>query len=169
MRSLVRTALAVLAAALLAAGCSAGSTAQAPAGGAGAGALTIGLFAEPANLDFTRTDGAAIPQALLVNVYEGLVKLDQETGKIVPALAKSGRSAPTARPTTSRCASASRSPTASPFTADDAKFSIDRVKSADWTVSLKSGMSVVSSVEAVSPTARPGDAQPSPATAGCSA
>ena len=30
------------------------------------------MVAEPANLDFTTTDGAAIPQALLDNVYEGL-------------------------------------------------------------------------------------------------
>ena len=41
-------------------------------------------------------DGAAIPQALLVNVYEGLVKLDQD-GEIVPPLASElGRSATTA-------------------------------------------------------------------------
>jgi hypothetical protein len=33
--------------------------------------MTIGLAAEPATLDFTRTDGAAISEALLVNVYEG--------------------------------------------------------------------------------------------------
>ncbi len=45
--------------------------------------LTVGLVAEPANLDFTTTDGAAIPQALLDNVYEGLVKLEQN-GKIRP-------------------------------------------------------------------------------------
>ena len=50
--------------------------------------LTIGLVAEPANLDFTTTDGAAIPQALLYNVYENLVEVDQD-GEIVPALAES--------------------------------------------------------------------------------
>jgi len=86
--------LAALALALTA--CTAGSsTASAPAtgsggstGGASTEKITLGLIAEPANLDFTKTDGAAIPQALLVNVYEGLVKLDQD-GKIVPALATS--------------------------------------------------------------------------------
>src|SRR4030088_1592937 len=48
--------------------------------------LSVGFTAEPQNFDFTRTDGAAIPQALLYNVYEGLVKLDAD-GKIVPLLA----------------------------------------------------------------------------------
>ena len=37
------------------------------------------------------------------------------------------------------------------FTADDAKFSIERVKT-DWTISLKAAMDVVEKVEAVSPT-----------------
>ena len=55
-------------------------------GGGSAGSITIGLVAEPASLDFTTTDGAAIPQVLLGNVYETLVKQDQD-GKIVPQLA----------------------------------------------------------------------------------
>ena len=42
----------------------------------------------PKTLDFTTTDGAAIPEVLLGNVYEGLVALN-DAGKIVPALAKS--------------------------------------------------------------------------------
>ena len=55
-------------------------------GGGSAGSITIGLVAEPASLDFTKADGAAIPQVLLTNVYETLVKQDQD-GKIVPSLA----------------------------------------------------------------------------------
>ena len=58
--------------------------------------VSIGLAAEPANLDFSRTEGAAIPQALLVNVYEGLVKLDQR-GRIVPLLARSWTVSPDRR------------------------------------------------------------------------
>ena len=72
---------------LLASACSAGSSSSpgASSGGGSGGdtTLSVGLVAEPASLDFTTTDGAAIPQALLYNVYETLVKLDQE-GKIVP-------------------------------------------------------------------------------------
>src|SRR5690606_15362038 len=38
------------------------------------------------------------------------------------------------------------------FTAEDVKFSIERVKSDAWTISLKKGMDVVESVEVLSPT-----------------
>ena len=55
--------------------------------------LAVGLVAEPASLDFTKTDGAAIPQVLLYNVYEGLVKLNND-GKIIPDLAKSWKVSP---------------------------------------------------------------------------
>jgi peptide/nickel transport system substrate-binding protein len=153
-RSLLRPAVAVLAAALLVAGCSAGSTAS-PGGGAGGGPdapLRIGLTAEPANLDFTRTDGAAIPEALLVNVYEGLVALDQETGEIVPALAESWTVSPDGLVYDFTLRDGVTFSNGEPFTADDVKFSIERVQSDDWTISLKDGMSVVSGVEVVSPT-----------------
>ncbi|MFC4943859.1 ABC transporter substrate-binding protein [Pseudonocardia sp. GCM10023141] len=158
-RSHFRTAVALLAGAVLAAtaACSAGSTAQGSGtqGTQGPGAnaaLTIGLTAEPANLDFTKTDGAAIPEALLVNVYEGLVKIDQDTGKIVPALAESWTVSPDGLTYDFTLRQGVTFSNGQPFTASDVKFSIERVKSADWTVSLKSGMSVVSSVTAVSPT-----------------
>src|SRR5436190_6017686 len=84
----IATGAALLALAVSA--CSAGSSTTPAAtggstgsGGGSAGSITIGLVAEPASLDFTKTDGAAIPQALLTNVYGTLVKQDQD-GKIVP-------------------------------------------------------------------------------------
>ncbi|TQM04341.1 ABC transporter substrate-binding protein [Pseudonocardia kunmingensis] len=163
-RSFLRPAVVVLAGALLAAGCSAGSTAS-PGGGAGTGPdapLRIGLTAEPANLDFTRTDGAAIPEALLVNVYEGLVALDQQTGEIVPALAESWTVSPDGLVYDFTLREGVTFSNGEPFTADDVKFSIERVQSDEWTISLKDGMSVVSGVEVVSPTqARVTLAQPS--------
>lgn len=62
-------------------------------GGDGAGGenadgatFTLGLTAAPASLDYTSTGGAAIVQALLGNVYEGLVALDED-GTVVPLLA----------------------------------------------------------------------------------
>lgn len=152
-RSRLRPAVALLAGALVAtvAACSAGSTSALPAAGGGS-ALTIGLFAEPANLDFTRTDGAAIPEALLVNVYEGLVKIDQADGRIVPALAESWTVSPDGLTYDFTLRKDVKFSNGEPFTADDVKFSIERVKSADWTISLKKGMDAVKSVEAVSPT-----------------
>jgi peptide/nickel transport system substrate-binding protein len=56
---------------------STGSTTTETGAGAGAGysthKLTVGLAAEPASLDFTRTDGTVTSQALLYNVDEPLV------------------------------------------------------------------------------------------------
>lgn len=144
--------VAATAVSLLLAGCSAGSSADNSSGGGGTtnDRLSIGLVAEPANLDFTKTDGAAIPQALLYNVYETLVKLDQN-GKIQPSLAKSWDVSADRKTYTFHLVDGATFSNGKPFTAEDAKFSIERVKS-DWTVSLKSAMDVVDKVEAVSPT-----------------
>jgi peptide/nickel transport system substrate-binding protein len=150
---LLRPGILLLAGALLAAGCSAGSTASpGVAPGSPDAPLRIGLTAEPANLDFTRTDGAAIPEALLVNVYEGLVRLDQQTGQIAPALAESWTVSPDQLVYDFTLREGVTFSNGEAFTADDVKFSIERVKSDAWTTSLKSGMSAVSGVEVVSPT-----------------
>jgi peptide/nickel transport system substrate-binding protein len=128
------------------AGCSAGSSASVPAA---PDAISIGFTAEPANFDFTRTDGAAIPQVLLTNVYEGLVRLDAD-GRIVPSLAGSWTVGEDRRTYDFQLRPGVRFSNGQEFTAQDVKFSIDRVKS-DWTISLKSKMDVVDRVDVVSP------------------
>ena len=143
------TAALVSAAAMLVASCTAGSSTSDDEKGANQ-KLVIGLAAEPANLDFTKTDGAAIPQALLYNVYDGLVKLDQD-GEIVPSLAKSWKISDDRTTYTFDLVSGAKFSNGKPFTAEDAKFSLDRVKT-DWTISLKSAMDVVDKVEVASPT-----------------
>ncbi len=50
--------------------------------------VVIGFALEPLNLDISGTAGAAIPEVLLNNVYEGLLRI-QSDGKIVPGLAQS--------------------------------------------------------------------------------
>ena len=50
--------------------------------------VVIGFALEPLNLDISGTAGAAIPEVLLNNVYEGLLRI-QPDGKIVPGLAQS--------------------------------------------------------------------------------
>lgn len=144
----------VASAALVLAGCSAGSSTKSggasPSGDGASKALSVGLVAEPASLDFTKTDGAAIPQVLLYNVNENLVRLDQE-GRITPGLAKSWTVSPDRKTYTFDLVEGATFSDGKPFTADDAKFSIDRVKK-DWTVSLKSAMEVVRSTKVVSPT-----------------
>jgi peptide/nickel transport system substrate-binding protein len=105
----------------------------------------------PANLDFTTTDGAAIPQVLLDNVYQGLVELT-DAGKIVPALAKSWKVSSDKKTYTFDLVPNATFSNGDKFTADDVKFSIDRVKSPAWKISIKSNMDVVSSVDVLSPT-----------------
>lgn len=142
-----RGAVAATLACLLLASCSAGSTAT---GSAGKNSLNIGLTAEPANFDFTKTEGAAIPQALLYNVYENLVKLDQ-SGKIRPQLATSWRLSKDRKTYTFHLVKNATFSNGARFTAEDAKFSIERVTS-DWTLVQKTQMNVVDTVRAVSPT-----------------
>jgi peptide/nickel transport system substrate-binding protein len=137
----------LIAVAALVTACSAGSSASTPND---PDAISIGFTAEPANLDFTRSDGAAIPQALLTNVYEGLVKLDA-TGKIGPLLASEWTVSDDRKTYDFELRPNVTFSNGQPFTASDVKFSIDRVKTA-WTISLKSKMDVVDRVEATSPT-----------------
>lgn len=160
MRRIATSALAGIAAvttSLSMVACSAGSgstpAASGSGGPAGAGStetLAIGLAAEPANLDFTKTDGAAIAEALLTNVYEGLVKIDQD-GTIVPGLATRWEVSTDRTTYTFDLTDTARFSSGAQFTADDAVFSINRVKT-DWTPSVKAAMDVVTSATALSPT-----------------
>ncbi|WGD36906.1 ABC transporter substrate-binding protein [Lysinibacter sp. HNR] len=50
------------------------------------GTLRVGLVLGPTNLDIQKTSGAALDQALIGNVYQGLIALTPES-EIVPALA----------------------------------------------------------------------------------
>nr|CEL19423.1 Oligopeptide ABC transporter, periplasmic oligopeptide-binding protein OppA (TC 3.A.1.5.1) [Kibdelosporangium sp. MJ126-NF4]CTQ94778.1 Oligopeptide ABC transporter, periplasmic oligopeptide-binding protein OppA (TC 3.A.1.5.1) [Kibdelosporangium sp. MJ126-NF4] len=132
---------------LAATACSAGSSVSVPAD---PDAISIGFTAEPANLDFTRTDGSAIPQALLYNVYEGLVKLDAD-GRIVPLLAREWTVSDDRTTYDFQLREGVTFSNGRPFTAADVKFSVERVRT-DWTISLKSKMDVVDRVDVVSPT-----------------
>ncbi len=154
-------ALAAIGVAVAVTGCTAGSDStkntksgggesKLAVGGGGESKLAIGFVAEPANLDFTKTGPAATPQALLVNVYEGLVKLD-ENGKIQPLLAKSWTVSPDRKTYDFKLQEGATFTNGAKFTADDVKFSIDRVKGPEWTSSLKAYMDVVDSVDVVSP------------------
>lgn len=147
------TVLVAVAATLAAAACSAGSSTGGTSKSTGSGdtnqTLAVGLVAEPASLDFTKTDGAAIPQVLLYNVYEGLVKLNNN-GKIIPDLAKAWTVSTDGLTYTFDLVAGAKFSNGQAFSAEDAAFSIDRVKT-DWTISLKKSMDVVKDVKAVSP------------------
>lgn len=79
----MKKTLAAFAAACLVAGGCAGSGADGDSD-----TITLGLTLEPTSLDISGTAGQAIPQVLLDNVYEGLLRVEED-GSIVPALADS--------------------------------------------------------------------------------
>lgn len=114
------------------------------------GSLALGLVAAPANFDFTSTDGAAIPQLLLGNVYETLIVQDQD-GSLIPGLAESWTESDDATTFTFTLREGVTFSDGTPFTAEDAAFSIDRVQN-HWTVGVARAMDVVESVEVTSPT-----------------
>lgn len=131
-------------------GCSAGSGGAPADTGDTPSTATIALTGAPVNLDFTTTAGAAIPQALMSNVYEGLVEVNQD-GEIVPLLASEWSLSDDRKTYTFTLEEGVTFSNGDPFTAADVQFSFDRVKT-DWTSSLKAKMDVVDSVEVVSDT-----------------
>lgn len=128
----------------------ASSTSSPTAAPAGDGALAIGFVLAPVSLDFTQVDGAATPQALLGNVFEGLVKLS-DTGEIEPALATSWTVSDDRLTYTFELHEGVTFSNGDAFTADDAVFSLERVKTG-WVPSVKGKMDVVKSVKALSDT-----------------
>jgi peptide/nickel transport system substrate-binding protein len=145
------TVLIAIASTLAATSCSAGSSTAGTSKGSGDAnqTLTVGLAAEPASLDFTKTDGAAIPQVLLYNVYDGLVKLNN-SGEITPDLATAWKVSTDRLTYTFDLVKDAKFSNGQTFNAEDAAFSINRVKT-DWTISLKKSMNVVKEVKVVSP------------------
>ena len=115
--------------------------------GADVAGLSIGFAAEPASLDFSTDDGAAIPEALLVNVYEPLVKIDQD-GEIVPVLAESYEVSDDNTVYDFFLEEGVTFSNGDPFDAEAVAFSIERVQE-DWTIGLASQMDIVEDVEVV--------------------
>ncbi|RSN06752.1 peptide ABC transporter substrate-binding protein [Nonomuraea sp. WAC 01424] len=129
---------------LVTAACGGGSGGSGTGGTPKAQSLSVGFVAEPANLDFTATEGAAIPQALLVNVYEGLVKLDQD-GAIKPLLAEKWTVSDDRKTYTFTLRKGVTFNGGAPFTADDVVFSLDRVRT-DWKLKIKAQFDVIDKV-----------------------
>lgn len=156
-KPLLLAAALITAGALALTGCSAGSTGDtggttdANTGGSETPTdVTVALTGPPVNLDFTTTAGAAIPQALMSNVYEGLVEIDQ-SGAIQPLLAQEWEVSDDGKTYTFTLQEGATFSNGSPFTAENVKFSLEYVQN-DWTTSLKDKMNVVESVEVISDT-----------------
>ena len=121
--------------------CSAGSTAVVDSDSS---ALTLATTTPATSLDFTTVGGAAIPAALMSNVYETLVRISPE-GEIVPGLAESWEVDSTRYTFHLREASFSNGEA---FTAHTAAWSINAVKT-EWTNGISAQMDVVESATAV--------------------
>jgi peptide/nickel transport system substrate-binding protein len=88
--------------------------------------VTVGASLAPSTLDLTTTADAAIPEALLYNVYEGLVKLDA-AGKVVPLLADSWKVSANGRVYTFVLHRGVQFQNGDPLTAGDVVYSFERV------------------------------------------
>src|SRR5664279_796113 len=89
--------------------------------------VTIGASVAPTTLDLTTTADASIPEALLYNVYEGLVKLDPK-GRVVPLLAASWKVSANGRVYTFVLHKGVRFQNGDPLAASDVVYSIERVQ-----------------------------------------
>lgn len=145
------TLVAGIAAAALLSACNAGSTSEPGAGGAGQDAVTVALTGPPTNLDFTTTSGAAIPQALMGNVYEGLVKTNQK-GELEPLLARDWEVSDDGKAITFELQPNVKFSNGEDFTGEDVKFSLERVKTDAWTSGMKTKMDVLDKVNVKSDT-----------------
>lgn len=136
----------VTALALVLAGC----TGQGRAGsgsGVPANTLVIGATAEPPTLDPTLNNAAAIPQVLLYNVYETLVRVDSQ-GDLHGLVAEEWQVSPDGRTYTFRLHPRAAFASGRRITADDVKWSLERLQ-ADGTASavLRTQMEVISGIE----------------------
>lgn len=130
----VRTLAAAVALALPLAACSAPAERD---------SVVVAASGAPAGLDFTTTGGAAAPQALVGNVYETLVRIDAQ-GTPVPHLAQ--RWEQDGGTFTFHLRDGVTFSDGTPFTAEDAAFSIHYVQN-NWTNGLKAQMDPVTAVE----------------------
>lgn len=140
-RTLLASALGIP---ILLTACSAGHTTIADPSDVASDAISIGLTGPPSSLDFTTTDGSAIPLVLMGNVFEGLVRIDAD-GELEPLLAKEWSISEDRLTYTFDLRTDVQFSNGEPFNAESAVFSIERVKSDAWTNGLASGMEIVQS------------------------
>ncbi len=102
-----------------------GATTTTGGGGASNAALRVGAVLAPVSLDLTRDSGAGIPQLLLYNVYETLVKIDDD-GAFQPLLASKYDVSDDGLTYTFTLQDGVTFHSGKPMTSADVKFSFDR-------------------------------------------
>lgn len=111
--------------------------------------VRLGLAAVPASLDFTTAGGAAIFQALVGNVYEGLVQLDQN-GDIQPLLATDWTISEDGLRYTFTLRDDVTFHDGASFTAENVQFSLERL--GEWSANTPVNLAAIDHVEVESPT-----------------
>ncbi len=110
--------------------------------------LSVGATLEPASMDPWHNNAASIPQVLLYNVYETLVKVDSE-GDIKPLLAQAWEVSPDQLTYTFHLNPAAKFASGSPVNGAAVVANINRLKTdAKLTATLKAQLSVIESAAA---------------------
>lgn len=123
---------------------------QTPSGsGEPARTLSVGATLEPASMDPWHNPAASIPQVLLYNVYETLVKADSE-GDLKPLLAQSWKVSPDRLTYTFYLNPAAKFASGAPVDADAVVANIERMKAdAKLTPTLQAQLAVVADAAAI--------------------
>ncbi|MDE1992050.1 MAG: ABC transporter substrate-binding protein [Rhizobiaceae bacterium] len=108
--------------------------------------LNIGMSVEPTGLDPTIAAPVAIGQVTWQNIFEGLVAID-ESGKIVPQLAKSWEISPDGLTYTFKLQSGVKFHDGETFDSTAAKFALDRARGADSVNPQKRFFSTIASID----------------------
>lgn len=108
--------------------------------------VTVGLQLEPPMLDPTRNPAAAISQVTHLNVYEGLTRID-ETGRVLPGLAKSWEISEDGRTYTFFLRENVRFSDGTTFEAADVRFSFERNAAPDSTNPRRSYFTQIERIE----------------------
>ncbi|MBW3589366.1 MAG: ABC transporter substrate-binding protein [Actinobacteria bacterium] len=109
--------------------------------------VTLGATLEPSSLDLTASSQAAIPEVLLYNVLEGLVRIDNE-GQIEPLLASSYDVSEDGKVYTFELREANFH-NGTPMTANDVLFTFNRHRAPESTHPFKAQFAPIENVEAV--------------------
>ncbi len=133
----------IVAMAILLTGC---STASSPS--SGNPTLTVGATLEPPSLDPTTNSSASIPQVLLYNTYQTLVRLDNE-GELQPLLALRWDISQDRLTYTFQLDGSAKFASGDPVTAEAVVKSIERIQDPETVSVWASQMAVVESAKAV--------------------
>ena len=112
--------------------------------------VTIGLVLEPPSLDPTAEAAAAVDEVVYANIFEGLVRFAPD-GAVVPALARSWEISPDGLTYTFHLHEGVTFHDGSPMSADDVKFSLERINAEDSLNAQKQLYADIASVEVIDP------------------